>query len=152
MKSGKKDLQRKIIVIFALSVGIIFAIEIVALPLSYRDDTRADSEKIDFSKKFEKTWIFDSNLTDEEKSYLMTNYKTIATYRYTDSPDFIELENLVNQFEGQIVIERVKSDKMELELRSMRESIVVENLTIKSLFEGFCAVMYLPPPDCMVSE
>jgi hypothetical protein len=150
--NGKKDFTRVVVLIFVFGVIILFLAEIVFIPLSSsRDTSPTSANPVEFAKKFEKSWIFD-NLTDQEKSYLMGNSRTIATYNYTDSPQFFEFETIVNEFGGQIVLERAKSDKRVLALQSMRGEETVENLTNQNIFAALCMVLEKPPPDCSSIE
>jgi hypothetical protein len=149
---GKKDLSRIIVLIFVFSVIILFLAEIIFIPLSSSRDTGVASVNTDdFAKKFNQTWIFE-NLTAEEKSYLIGSGMTVATYNYTDSPQFFELETIVNEFSGQVILERAKSDKREIIFQSMRDTSTVENLTKENIFLALCGVLEYPPPDCASIE
>ncbi|MBN2094539.1 MAG: hypothetical protein JW727_00675 [Candidatus Aenigmarchaeota archaeon] len=148
---NRKELVRKTAIAFALMVGLLFVLEIIAIPLSYRDSGSESTAQEDFSQKFASKWIFE-NLTEEEKGYLIQNQKTVATYYYTTSPDFFELESLVSQFQGQVILQRQKSDRHEVELVSRRETVFVDNLTQEKIFAGLCQVLILPPPDCSSIE
>jgi hypothetical protein len=149
---GKKDWSRIVVLIFVFSVIILFLAEIIFIPLSSKRDVGTNAASTDdFAKKFNQTHIFE-NLTQEEKSYLIGNGMTVATYNYTDSPQFFELENMVNEFSGQVILERAKSDKREIVFQSMRDTSTVENMTKENIFLALCDVLEYPPPDCAAIE
>jgi hypothetical protein len=150
--NGGMDMKRIIVLVFVFSVILLFLAEIVFIPLSSSRDTGTTiSGTDDFAKKFNQTWIFE-NLTQEERSYLIANGRTLATYNYTDSPQFFELETIVNEFSGQVVLEREKSDKREIIFQSRRDTSRVENLTNENIILALCGVLEYPPPDCSSLE
>jgi len=149
-KNGR-DLTRAIVLVFVFGVIILFLAEIVFIPLSQSNTGDIANNPADYSKKFNSTWIFD-NLTQDEKNYILSEGMTLAIYNYTDSPGFFELEGIINQFSGQIILERSKSDKREIMLQSTRDDIILENLTTQNIFAGLCDVLAYPPPDCTSLE
>ncbi|MGC9310265.1 MAG: hypothetical protein ACP5E4_00920 [Candidatus Aenigmatarchaeota archaeon] len=144
---GREERRKKLFVYFALSVGLLFLIEIVTLPMMYQDVSTEGQNTVNNVQKFEKTWIF-GNLTDDEKAYLIDKGRTVATYSYTTAPGFFELEQLVGELEGQMVLSRVSSGKNEVEFASLRDTVTVKNLTFENMFVSACEVLYYPPPDC----
>jgi hypothetical protein len=147
----RQDMMRIVILIFVFGVIILFLAEIIFIPLSQSNPGDATNTPVDYSKKFNTTWVFD-NLTPDEKNYIISQGSTLAVYNYTDSPSFFELENIVTQFKGQIILERSKSDKRELTLQSMRDTRNIENMTTENIFAGLCDVLEYPPPDCTSLE
>jgi len=125
--------------VFAFTFGVAF--------LSSVPQEKIETEQ-EMMEKFLKKRIFDENLTQREKWFLISRGFTIATYHYTTSPEFFELENFVNMLDGQLIVERIKSKERKLELVSARNSVVIENLTKENLFNALCRVLYYPPPDC----
>ena len=125
--------------VFAFTFGVAF--------LSSVPQEKIETEQ-EMMEKFLKKRIFDENLTEREKWFLISGGFTIATYHYTTSPEFFELENFVNMLDGQLIVERIKSKERKLELVSARNSVVIENLTKENLFNALCQVLYYPPPDC----
>jgi len=102
----------------------------------------------DMVNKFLKQKIFNEPLNDKEKWFLINRGITIATFYYVNSSDFQELEEFVNLLDGQLIVEKIKSNETKLELVGVRDSITLENLTKEKLFNALCKVLYYPPPDC----
>jgi hypothetical protein len=154
---NRQDMTRAIVLIFVFGVIILFLAEIVLIPLAEfngQDVSRINSGsggQEDYAKKFNATWVFD-NLTQDEKNYILSQGNTLAVYNYTDAPGFFELEGIVNQFGGQVILERSKSEKREIMLQSMRDTTTIENITTQNIFAGLCDVLEYPPPDCTSLE
>lgn len=143
----KKDYRKKILVWFAVAVGLLFAIELIALPLSYRDVSDDGQNMVNYGKKFEESWIFE-NLSEEEQYYVLSSGMTLATYHYANSPNNFDLEQIVTELEGQVILNRVSGDDVSLEFESVRGSSTPQNMTLESIFASLCDVLYYPPPDC----
>ncbi len=155
MKIFKNKEKRKqfFILFFAILVGVVFILEIVALPLMYREPQSETETPEDLAQKFSKQWIFEENLTEQEKDFLVQRGVTIVSYYYLDNSDFFELESLIKKInsrkpKGQIILEKIKSKGRRVEINSLRDRIVLENLSHNSLIKGFCDTLYHPPADC----
>lgn len=126
---------------------MIFILEIVTFPLMYREPKTETKTEKELIKKFSKQWIFDEKLTEQEEEFLIQRGLTIMSYYYLDNSSF-ELESLVKSLNGQVILEKIKSNETKLELKSLRNSISLENLSEKRIFEGLCDTLSYPPPDC----
>jgi len=143
-----KDRAKNMAIAFSILVGLLFLIEIVAIPLSYQNPGQGGTNPEDYSTKFQNVWIYD-NITQDEKNYLIANSRTVAVYNYTDNPNFFEIEKTVNELSGQLVLERQKSDQVSMYFQSSRGSETVENLTTQNIFSSLCLVLTAPRVDCV---
>jgi len=155
-KFFKKKKKRKqfFILFFTVLISMIFILEIVAFPLMYREpkiETKTEKELI---KKFSNQFIFDEKLTEQEKDFLLQRRITILSYYYSNNTkNAFEPESIVNSINsqnprGQLIMEKIKSNETRVELNSLRNTIVIKNLTYNNLFKGLCDTLYYPPPDC----
>lgn len=156
MKKGffknKEKRKQFFILLFTILVGAVFILEMVAFPLMYREPQSKIKTPEELIEKFSKQWIFEENLTEQEKDFLVERGITIASYYYLDNSDFFELDSLVNSMEGQLILEKIKSNKTKVELNSLRDTIVLENLSHDNLFKGLCDTLSYPPADCTSFE
>ncbi len=137
-----------IMAFFALLVGGGFLMEIIAIPLMYKEPETNMETPEEIAEKFQKQWIFEENLTEQEKQFMIQKGFTIATYYYTSEESFFELEELVKSLKGQVILEKVRSNETKLELNSVRDSIIITDFSHKTIFKGLCDTIYHPPPDC----
>ncbi|RLJ01128.1 MAG: hypothetical protein DRP06_00060 [Candidatus Aenigmatarchaeota archaeon] len=142
--------QRKkfIMVFFAVLVGGVFLLEIIAIPLMYKEPETNIKSPEELAEKFKTQWIFEENLTEQEKQFMIQKGVTIATYYYASESGFFELEDLVKSLEGQVILEKVKSDETKIELESIRDFVIITDFKEETLFKGICDTIYYPPPDC----
>jgi len=145
LKSRERRRQFLMYIFLIFTFGAVFAFTFGTAFLSSAPQSESEQDIIN---KFSKKRIFDGNLTDKEKWYLINRGFTIATYYYTDNPEFFELEEFVDILEGQLIVERIKAKETKIELVSARNSVIIENLSRENLFNALCNVLYYPPPDC----
>ncbi len=153
MFKNKEKRKQFFILFFAILVGSIFLLEIVAFPLMYREPQTEIKTPEELGEKFSKQWIFEESLTEVEKEFLTQRGITIASYYYTEDSSFYELESIVETInsqkpQGQLILEKIKSEEVKIELNSLLDFIVVENLTQEEIFKGLCKTLYYPPADC----
>ncbi len=155
MKIFKNKEKRKqfFILFFTILVGAVFILEIVALPLMYREPQSETQTPEELAQKFSKQWIFEEDFTEQEEESLIKKKITVVSYYYLDNSDFFELESLIKKInsqkpKGQVILEKIKSNERRVELNSLRDTIVLENLSHNSLFKGLCDTLYYPPVDC----
>jgi hypothetical protein len=146
-KSKEKKRQFLMTIFLFMIFGSVFAFTFGTAFLSATSQPKVETEQ-DMINKFSKKRIFDENLTDKEKWFLISRGITIATYYYNTTPEFFELEEFVDILEGQLILERIKANETKLELVSARNSEILENLSKENLFNALCDVLYYPPPDC----
>ena len=144
---NKEKRKQFFILFFTVLISMIFILEIVTFPLMYREPKTETKTEKELIKKFSKQWIFDEKLTEQEEEFLIQRGLTIMSYYYLDNNSF-ELESLVKSLNGQVILEKIKSNETKLELKSLRNSISLENLSEKRIFEGLCDTLSYPPPDC----
>lgn len=144
----KEKRKQFVMALFALLVGGAFLLEIIAIPLMYKEPETNLKTPEEIAEKFQKQWIFEENLTKQEKQFLIQKGITIATYYYTSKSDFFELEELVKSLEGQVILEKIKANETKLELNSIRDFIIITDFSHKTIFKGLCDTIYYPPPDC----
>jgi len=144
---NKEKRKQFFILFFTVLISMIFILEIVTFPLMYREPKTETKTEKELIKKFSKQWIFDEKLTEQEEEFLIQRGLTIMSYYYLDNSSF-ELESLVKSLNGQVILEKIKSNETKLELKSLRNSISLENLSEKRIFEGLCDTLSYPPPDC----
>lgn len=150
---NKEKRKQFFILFFSILVGAVFVFEIVAFPLMYREPQTKIKTKGELVEKFSNQFIFEGNLTEQEKNFLIQRRITIASYYYSTNDSFFELESIVNSInsqepKGQIILEKIKSNETKLELNSLRNSVVLENLSQESIFSALCETLNYPPPDC----
>ncbi|MCK4429286.1 MAG: hypothetical protein KAU95_02835 [Candidatus Aenigmarchaeota archaeon] len=156
MKNFLKNPEKRkqfFILFFTIVVGLTFILGIVVTPLSYNSSQPEQETCEEVLTRFTQQWIFDEGLTEFEKDCLFQRGITIATYSYLDQSDSPELDFLVQTInlqkpEGQVILEKIKSEETGLEINSLKNSVEVENLTQESIFKGLCETMYYPPADC----
>jgi hypothetical protein len=146
-KSREKRKQFLMWLFLLMILASVFAFTIGTAFLSASNQPKIETEK-DMIEKFSNQRIFDDNLTDKEKWFLINRGITIGTYYYNNSPDFFELEDFVNRLKGQLILERINANETKLELISGRDSVVLENLSKENILNSLCDVLYYPPPDC----
>jgi len=144
---NKEKRKQFFILFFTVLISMIFILEIVTFPLMYREPKTETKTEKELIKKFSKQWIFDEKLTEQEEEFLIQRGLTIMSYYYLDNNSF-ELESIVKSLNGQVILEKIKSNETKLELKSLRNSISLENLSEKRIFEGLCDTLSYPPPDC----
>ncbi len=145
---NKEKRKQFIMVFFAILVGGVFLLEIIAIPLMYKEPETNIETPEEIAEKFKTQWIFEENLTEQEKQFMIQKGFTIATYYYTSDGGFFELEELVKSLEGQVILEKMKSDETKLELDSIRDFVIITDFNHKTIFKGLCDTIYYPPPDC----
>ena len=146
---NKEKRKQFFILSFAILVGAVFILEIIAFPLLYREPATETKTHKELEEKFAEQWIFEENLTEQERDFLVERGITIASYYYIDNSGFYELESLVNSMEGQLILEKIKSNETKVELNSIMNTLILENLTHDKLFKGLCETLYYPPADCI---
>lgn len=149
-KSSEKRRQ-VIMIIFTLLVGFTFLIGIVLVPLSYNNsesESQITPEKL--VEKFSNNWIFEEELTDIEKQFLIERRITIVSYYYTSSSSAFELESTINTLNGQAILEKIKSNQTMIELNSIQNYVMVKEINQDKIFEGLCQTLIYPPPDCAI--
>ena len=144
---NKEKRKQFFILFFTVLISMVFILEIVTFPLMYREPKTETKTEKELIKKFSKQWIFDEKLTEQEEEFLIQRGLTIMSYYYLDNNSF-ELESIVKSLNGQVILEKIKSNETKLELKSLRNSISLENLSEIRIFEGLCDTLYYPPPDC----
>ena len=148
---NKEKRKQFFILFFTVLISMVFILEIVTFPLMYREPKTETKTEEELIKKFSKQWIFDEKLTEQEEEFLIQRGLTIMSYYYLDNNSF-ELESIVKSLNGQVILEKIKSNETKLELKSLRNSISLENLSEIRIFEGLCETLNYPPPDCSSFE
>jgi len=151
---NKEKRKQFLIFSFTILIGAVFILEIIAFPLMYKEPSSKRKTPEELAKKFSNQFIFDENLTEQEKDFLLQRRITILSYYYSNNTEnAFEPESIVNTINfqnprGQLIMEKIKSNETRVELNSLRNTIVIKNLTYNNLFKGLCDTLYYPPPDC----
>jgi len=101
--------------------------------------------------------IIDYELTPEQESVLLQNWKTIAKFYYysgcvecTNQLSF--LESMANQFPNQIILQETLSNRTSLTIIGYYGHRNLVNATQEEIFDAFCELMIDPPVTCITRK